>query len=185
MNNRVLKCEVQNVQKEDAIRAELFCLGGRFGSGQETADKHSIADQIRQIVRLEADIFPDPWSERAVTETCMQRQTAVFVLKDDKEKDPQKQILGYLILYFVLDEAEIVRIAVSRECRRCKGGTKLLDRLKQFSREQNISLWHLDVRKSNEAAVCFYQNYGFAQDGLRKQFYDNPKEDAILFSKQL
>ena len=93
-----------------------------------------------------------------------------------------RQILGYVIFYDVRDEGEIARIATSPEHRRQGVAAKLLEKMRAFSHDQNITRWLLDVRKSNEPAIHFYEAAGFARDGVRKNFYANPTEDAILMS---
>ena len=92
------------------------------------------------------------------------------------------QLLGYVIFYYVLDEGEIARIATSPQHRRQGVAVRLLEKMRAFSYEQNITRWLLDVRISNETAIHFYKASGFAKDGVRKNFYANPPEDAILMS---
>ena len=92
------------------------------------------------------------------------------------------QLLGYVIFYYVLDEGEIARIATSPQHRRQGVAVRLLEKMRAFSYEQNITRWLLDVRISNETAIHFYKAAGFAEDGVRKNFYANPPEDAILMS---
>ena len=92
------------------------------------------------------------------------------------------QLLGYVIFYYVLDEGEIARIATSPQHRRQGVAVRLLEKMRAFSYEQNITRWLLDVRISNETAIHFYKAAGFAKDGVRKNFYANPPEDAILMS---
>lgn len=92
------------------------------------------------------------------------------------------QLLGYVIFYYVLDEGEIARIATSPQHRRQGVAVRLLEKMRAFSCEQNITRWLLDVRISNETAIHFYKATGFAEDGVRKNFYANPPEDAILMS---
>lgn len=91
-------------------------------------------------------------------------------------------IFGYVIFYYVLDEGEIARIATAPEYRRQGLAARLLEKMRAFSHEQNITRWLLDVRISNEPAIRFYEAAGFARDGVRKNFYANPAEDAILMS---
>ena len=89
---------------------------------------------------------------------------------------------SYVIFYYVLDEGDIARIATSPQHRRQGVAVRLLEKMRAFSYEQNITRWLLDVRISNETAIHFYKAAGFAEDGVRKNFYANPPEDAILMS---
>lgn len=140
----------------------------------ETADICAIAD-------IEKEVFPDAWSENAVRETMRQNTSLVFAARE-AEGTP---VLGYVIFYYVLDEGEIARIACASKYRRKGIGSLLLRALEEESREKGIRLWHLDVRKSNEAARAFYCRHGFREDGIRKGFYENPKEDAVLMTRIL
>lgn len=109
-------------------------------------------------------------------------ETAVSCASTAPEHAGKPQLLGYVIFYYVLDEGEIARIATSPQHRRQGVAVRLLEKMRAFSYEQNITRWLLDVRISNETAIHFYKAAGFAKDGVRKNFYANPPEDAILMS---
>lgn len=131
---------------------------------------------ISQIAALESDIFPDPWSEKSIRDTLENPQARIWAIIS------KPQLLGYVIFYYVLDEGEIARIATSPQHRRQGLAVRLLEKMRAFSYEQNITRWLLDVRFSNETAIHFYKAAGFSKDGVRKNFYANPPEDAILMS---
>ena len=131
---------------------------------------------ISQIAALESDIFPDPWSEKSIRDTIENPQARIWAIIS------KPQLLGYVIFYYVLDEGESARIATSPQHRRQGLAVRLLEKMRAFSYEQNITRWLLDVRISNETAIHFYKAAGFAEDGVRKNFYANPPEDAILMS---
>ena len=109
-------------------------------------------------------------------------ETAASCASTAPEHAGKPQLLGYVIFYYVLDEGEIARIATSPQHRRQGVAVRLLEKMRAFSYEQNITRWLLDVRISNETAIHFYKAAGFAEDGVRKNFYANPPEDAILMS---
>lgn len=148
---------------------------------------------ISEIAALESDIFPDPWSEKSIRDTLENPQARIWAITSRQAPpcscastapDSQEctQLLGYVIFYYVLDEGEIARIATSPQHRRQGVAVRLLEKMRAFSYEQNITRWLLDVRISNETAIHFYKAAGFAKDGVRKNFYANPPEDAILMS---
>ena len=83
------------------------------------------------------------------------------------------------------DEAEIARIATVKEQRRKGVGAALFVRLEDSCQEHALNRILLDVRKGNVSARSFYEKHGFTEDGIRPQFYENPKEDAVLMSKTL
>ncbi len=148
---------------------------------------------ISEIAALESDIFPDPWSEKSIRDTLENPQARIWAIISRQappcscasmapEYAGKPQLLGYVIFYYVLDEGEIARIATSPQHRRQGVAVRLLEKMRAFSYEQNITRWLLDVRISNETAIHFYKAAGFAKDGVRKNFYANPPEDAILMS---
>ena len=148
---------------------------------------------ISEIAALESDIFPDPWSEKSIRDTLENPQARIWAIISRQappcscastapEHAGKPPLLGYVIFYYVLDEGEIARIATSPQHRRQGVAVRLLEKMRAFSYEQNITRWLLDVRISNETAIHFYKAAGFAEDGVRKNFYANPPEDAILMS---
>lgn len=140
-----------------------------------SADKRN----IEALAGLERDIFPDSWSEKALKETLGQKQAAILGAWIGDE------LAGYIILYYVLDECEIARIAVKPAYRRRGAAGRLLEETEIFCHAKEIKRLLLEVRESNFAARTFYQKHGFEIDGIRKNFYTNPPEDAILMSHRL
>lgn len=134
-------------------------------------------EDLARIHELEAAAFPDPWSENSLRESLSQKNI-IFLTVQEEEK-----ILGYLIVYYVLDECEIARIAVEEEYRRKGAAALLIKELERRCREKGIRRILLDVRESNKGAIAFYRGQGFAEDGLRKNFYTNPVEHAVLMSR--
>lgn len=132
-----------------------------------------------RIAELECEIFPDPWTEEGIKETFLQPHAFIAVAEDEQI------IQGYCIIYHVLDEAEIARIAVDVSGRREGIGSKLLEFCEKLSIERGAEIMLLDVRESNVAARSFYEKQGFCVDGMRKNFYDNPKEHALLMSRNM
>ena len=131
---------------------------------------------IERVAELEKQIFTDAWTSNSICETSRQNQAFIVVAEEDGE------VAGYCIIYYVLDEGEIARIAVDERWRRRGVGRGLLDYTCTCCKEKSVERLLLDVRESNENARAFYKNYGFAEDGIRKNFYDMPKEHAILMS---
>jgi len=131
------------------------------------------------IARIEKQAFLDPWTLQSILDTFHQKQTFIVTAELDEK------IVGYCIVYYVLDEAEIARVAVDVACRRQGVGSKILDQIACICNEKGITRLLLDVREGNLDARAFYRNYGFEEDGIRKNFYDTPKEDAVLMSKVL
>lgn len=136
-------------------------------------------EDVSQIARLETETFSDAWSEASIRSTLAQRQTILLTAFEDKK------LIGYLMLYYVLEEGEIARIAVAPECRRQGVGGRLLLEMKDLCVDNGISKILLEVRKSNTSARAFYEEHGFTEDGIRKGFYSTPQEDAVLMSCEI
>ena len=118
---------------------------------------------LQDIAALESEIFSDAWSLKSLEETWNQKNAVIFAAKTEEK------IAGYLIIYYVLDEGEHTNI----------------QELVAFCEEQQITRIMLEVREGNEAARRFYEKCGFTEDGIRKNYYENPQENAILMSKSL
>ena len=131
------------------------------------------------VAELEKKVFSDAWTSTGIYETFCQDQAFVTVAENDGE------IVGYCIIYYVMDEAEIARIAVDEKVRRQGLGRGLLDFVCECCKVKHVQRLLLDVRESNVGARTFYQQYGFVEDGIRKNFYELPKENAVLMSKIL
>ncbi|WP_334196355.1 ribosomal protein S18-alanine N-acetyltransferase, partial [Muricomes intestini] len=127
---------------------------------------------------LEFQIFTDFWSERSVLDTINQPESICI------GAEKSGRLAGYVLAYDVAGEAEIARIAVEKESRRQGVGKSLMLKLEEICEERDIRKILLDVRQSNEAARTFYREKGFREDGIRQNFYDGPKEDAVLMSRE-
>ena len=122
---------------------------------------------LQDIAALESEIFSDAWSLKSLEETWNQKNAVIFAAKTEEK------IAGYLIIYYVLDEGEIARIATAPSMRRQGAAGQMFQELVAFCEE------------GNEAARRFYEKCGFTEDGIRKNYYENPQENAILMSKSL
>lgn len=128
---------------------------------------------------MEHQLFDDAWSEKSIVETIRQNNT-ICLLAERAGK-----ITGYILVYTAADEAEIARIGVLPEFQRCGCASALMEALEHICRENEIRKVLLDVRESNQPAKAFYKKYGFREDGVRRNFYENPSEDAILMSLEV
>ena len=93
------------------------------------------------------------------------------------------EILGYLGILISFDESEITNVCVAEKARRRGIGRALMEELFRRMQERKVRVIHLDVRIGNTPARNLYESLGFVQDGLRKGYYDLPKEDAVLMSR--
>jgi ribosomal-protein-alanine N-acetyltransferase len=92
---------------------------------------------------------------------------------------PEHQIAGYLCLKLILDEAEILDVAVADSLRGRGIGRLLVQHACEFCRDREVALLGLEVRASNQAAIGLYRQLGFTESGRRRKYYENG-EDALL-----
>jgi ribosomal-protein-alanine N-acetyltransferase len=88
-------------------------------------------------------------------------------------------------MYTVLDEGNITNIAVEKSYRRKNGGRMLVQAIVNEANARKLSFLTLEVRLSNLPAIKLYESCGFARVGLRKNYYEHPREDALLMTKRL
>ena len=94
-------------------------------------------------------------------------------------------LTGFLILSVVSDEAEIIQVAVKMDLSRMGTGSMLVNDAVIFSMHNGVSKIFLEVRASNEPAVRTYLKNGFEKVGVRKSYYSDPVEDAVIMSKRI
>ena len=133
---------------------------------------------IPQIAALEKECFSAPWSEQLLSDALFDPQ-ASFIVADDGEGN----ILGYAGLHAVLDEGYIDNIAVVPDARRHGVASALLEVFCRFA-AVNLAFLTLEVRKSNAAAIALYEKHGFRQAGLRPGYYQHPREDALIMTRE-
>ena len=127
---------------------------------------------IASIVMLEGACFSDPWPEDFIA----RRLERILVAERDGF------FLGYAAVDAVLDEGSLDSIAVTPEHRRQGAADALLDAARQWALARSLRLVNLEVRAGNAPAVALYKKHGFVQVGLRKNYYEKPREDAILMT---
>ena len=133
---------------------------------------------IEQIAELERNCFSTPWSENLLTDALFDPQASFIVAEDD-----EGNVLGYAGLHVILDEGYIDNVAVRPSCRRMGLGDRLLDVFIRFG-QANLAFLTLEVRPSNTPAVALYEKNGFKEVGRRPNYYDDPKEDALLLTRE-
>lgn len=131
---------------------------------------------IKEIAQIERECFSMPWSERALEEELYNPQASFIVAQR-----ADGAVLGYAGLHVAADEGYIDNIAVREDYRRQGIADDLLDVFVRFG-AANLAFLTLEVRPSNQAAIDLYFKHGFAQVGRRKDYYENPREDAIIMT---
>ena len=131
------------------------------------------------ILRLERQCFTLPWSENSFRFE-MESPDAHFAAAEEAG-----ELLGFCIMHRMCDEGEIFNVAVSPEKRRLGVGNALIKDALCAAKRMGVKRLFLEVRKSNEIARRLYEKNGFSVCGVRKNYYDAPKEDAILMDAEL
>ena len=137
------------------------------------------ADHLEEIERLERICFSRPWNRRMLAEE-LENQCAAFLVAVDGDTGT---VLGYAGLLVVADEGYITNVAVFPEHRRCGIAAKILEVYLNFAKANQLAFVTLEVRPTNAAAIALYQRYGFEEVGRRKNYYDLPKEDALILTR--
>lgn len=137
------------------------------------------ADHLEELEKLERICFSRPWSRKMLAEE-LENQCAAFLVAQDSIT---QQVLGYAGLLVMADEGYITNVAVFPEFRRQGVAAKLIAVFENFARGNKLAFLTLEVRPSNTAAIALYKGFGFEEVGRRKNYYDLPKEDALILTK--
>jgi len=128
------------------------------------------------IMEIERASFSDPWSLSFFLNLLDDPNAYCIVCLE------QGEILGYYVLYAVLDEGEIFNIAVLPRHRGQSIGALMLEHCLAQGQAQKLCKMHLEVRAGNTAAIGMYKGAGFIAAGFRRGYYTHPKEDAIIMT---
>jgi ribosomal-protein-alanine N-acetyltransferase len=134
------------------------------------------AEHIDQIAALERTCFSHPWTEAMLQEELWNESAVIIAAVAD-----DGTVVGYAGLQTVLDEGYINNVAVDPRFRRQGVADELISAFVRFGKAK-LAFLTLEVRATNAPAIALYMKHGFAQVGRRKDYYDDPKEDAILMT---
>lgn len=133
---------------------------------------------IKQVCILEAALFSDAWSEKSLEDTLkFHPDTSFAAVQEDC-------VQGYLLFMPAADEGELLRIGVDPAFRRQGTGRALMVCMDTYAISHGIETIWLEVRESNQPARSLYEQSGFTVQGLRKNYYKDPKEHAVIMSKK-
>lgn len=134
-------------------------------------------EHIPELAEIEQLCFAVPWSKKQLLEELENPLGSYFVAVEDG------RVLGYIGSQTVIDETCVMNVAVRPDCRGRGLGSLLMEALVKDCLEKGSRLLTLEVRVSNEPALALYRAFGFQQVGLRKGYYEKPREDAIIMTK--
>ena len=136
-------------------------------------------DHLDEVAELERICFSTPWSRNMLAEELDNLLSAFLVALDDNDR-----VVGYAGVQVILDEGYITNIAVRPECRQQGIAGKLLKVFLDFAEANKLAFLTLEVRASNHTAIMLYGSRGFRSVGRRKNYYEHPKEDAIIMTRE-
>lgn len=132
-------------------------------------------NDIDTVASIEEATFPTPWSRDSFRQELERNVAARYLVA---EKDGR--VIGYAGAWIILDESHITNIAIEESCRSHGYGRALTASLMQYLSNLGASYATLEVRRSNLRAQSLYQSLGFVQLGVRKRYYEDNREDALL-----
>lgn len=133
---------------------------------------------VLSVSKLEKQSFSMPWSEQALEKEIFNKDSLFCVCEIDKK------IIGYAGMYYVYPEGDITNIAIDKKYQGKGYAKELLNYMFELANSRGIKEFTLEVRVSNMNAIKLYEKLGFENVGVRKNFYDNPKEDAYIMWKR-
>lgn len=133
---------------------------------------------VSQVAQLEKLCFSAPWSENSISSELTNPLSCWLVALDGD------RVAGYVGSQTVLDESDMMNIAVDPQYRRQSIAQALVEELVKCLARKGSRCLTLEVRASNAGAIALYGKLGFIQVGLRKNYYRNPREDAMILRKE-
>lgn len=137
------------------------------------------ADHLDELERLERICFSRPWSKKMLGEE-LDNDCAAFLVAEEPETH---RVLGYAGVLVMADEGYITNVAVFPDYRRQGIAAQIIKVFCDFAAGNHLSFLTLEVRPTNTAAIELYRSFGFEEVGRRKNYYDLPKEDALILTR--
>lgn len=134
-----------------------------------------VMTDVDGVMAVEHDSFLTPWSRSAFEEELAQNRLARYIVAVEND-----EIVGYAGTWLVINEAHVTNVAVSGQRRREGIGRLLMQKLMELARDNDMESMTLEVRVSNAAARHLYEQLGFVEAGIRKNYYSETKEDALI-----
>ncbi|MEH7252230.1 ribosomal protein S18-alanine N-acetyltransferase [Neobacillus niacini] len=132
-------------------------------------------EDIDQILEVEHASFTTPWSREAFYNEIYNNKFAVYIVLEEDHK-----IIGYCGAWIVIDEAHVTNIAILPSYRGKKLGEALLRKMMFVAKDMGARSMTLEVRVTNQVAQSLYRKFGFQNGGIRKNYYSDNQEDALV-----
>ncbi len=153
--------------------------GGFDSPGEAVRIRLGLPVDLPAISYIEAQSFSNPWQPDTFRSLLSRDGVRFLVAEEDGN------VVGYAVLWWVLDQGELANLAVEEHSQGRGIGSTLLDRAISHAEAVGIESFFLEVRASNRRALRLYSSRGFNQISVRKDYYQNPREDARVLVKYL
>lgn len=152
---------------------------------RECLPEHWSLDGIKDVLRYDNNIYYVACNVEAMENTFFKDMKKTDIGQESKICNPSGRIVGFAGIMLVADEAELLNIAVTPSFRGQGIGQMLLDKMITEAAQKATRRLLLEVRKSNVSAMQMYNKNQFVKLGERKNYYSNPKEDAVIMERKL
>lgn len=149
-------------------------------AGESITYRLMTVDDIPQVQLVERKCFTTPWSRSIFISEVTRNDNAVYIVAEIGER-----IVGYAGIWVILDEGHITNVGVHPDFQRQGIGQGLMEHLTICAVARGVTCMTLEVRVSNYGAQALYTKLGFAPSGIRKQYYQDDKEDALIMWREL
>ncbi len=137
------------------------------------------SDDIPRVFEIEIEVTPNPWKEHYFAAEIGNPLSFFYVAEERETND----IAGYIVFWLIDDLMELHNIAVASQFQRKGVANALMEFMIQVASECDIQEIFLEVRASNAPAIFLYEKFGFIFNGVRKNYYSKPREDALLYRR--
>lgn len=134
---------------------------------------------IPEVLNIERASFTTPWSKASFFSEIQSKNSIA------KIAELNGVVVAYICIKHIEDECHILNLAVHPDYRRCGIAKALLSNIIQELSEEECKFFYLEVRASNYAARRLYEKFGFKTVGIRKRYYINPTEDAVIMMRMI
>ncbi len=135
-------------------------------------------EHIDEVSELEQMCFYTPWTKKDFIKEISENKLAIYIVAIDNKK-----VVGYAGMWHIVDEGHITNIAVMPQYQHCGVGSELIKKLIDIAVAKKMVGLTLEVRIGNLSAQKLYTKFGFRPEGIRKRYYSDTGEDAIIMWK--
>ncbi len=137
-------------------------------------------DHVDGMFVIEQQSFVTPWSHKSIYDDVVNNSLAKYlVVLDDKK------VVGYLGYWMIIDQAHITTLAIKKTYRRKNLALDLFSKMIELVKDEEVVAITLEVRENNTSAICLYEKLGFTREGIRKNYYKDTNENALIMWKTI